>query len=48
MSKIIGAGEWLEKYERICKDVMVAMLLGKYVEGVSDTEMEDVGESDIY
>ena len=44
VSRIIGAGEWLEEYGRVCKEGKVALLLGRGVEGVSDTVMEEVGE----
>ena len=36
VSRIVGAGEWLEQYGRVCNKGMVALLLGKGVEGVSD------------
>ena len=48
MSRIVGAGEWLEEYGRLCKEGTVALLLGKSVEGVSDTVMEEVSECIMY
>ena len=48
VSRIVGAGEWLEEYERVCKEGKVTLLLGKSVEGVSDTVMEEVGECIMY
>ena len=44
VSIIIGTGECLEEYGRVCKKDKVEMLLGKGVEGVSDTVMKEVGE----
>ena len=44
VSRIVGAGEWLEEYRRVFKEGKVALLLGKGVEGVSDTVMEEVGK----
>ena len=32
VSRIVGAGEWLEKYGRVCKEGKVVLLLGKGVE----------------
>ena len=37
VGKIVGAGEWLRNMEE-CKEGMFALLLGKGVEGVSDTD----------
>ena len=48
MSRIVGTGEWLEEYGRVYKEGKVALLLGKDVKGVSDTVMEEVGESIMY
>ena len=42
MGRIVEAREWLKKYGRVCKESKVALLLGKGVEGVSDTVMEEV------
>ena len=44
MSRIVGAAKWLEEYGRLCKEGKVALLLGKGVEGASDTVLEEVGE----
>ena len=48
MSRIVRAGKWLEEYGRVCKEAKMALLLGKGVEGVSDTVMEEVGECVMY
>ena len=48
VGRIVGTGEWPEEYGRVCKEVKVALLLGKGVEGVSDTVMEEVGECIMY
>ena len=48
VSRIIVAGEWPEEYGRVCKEAKVALLLGKGVEGVSDTVMEEVDEFVMY
>ena len=48
VSRIVGAGQWLEEYGRVCKEGKVALLLGKGVKGVSDTVMEVVGEYIMY
>ena len=48
VSSIMGLGEWLEEYGRVCKEGTVALLLGKVVEGVSDSAMEDVSECILY
>ena len=42
--ELVGSGEWLEEYERVYKEGKVSMLLGKGVEGVSDSVMEEVGK----
>ena len=34
VSRIVGAGEWLEEYGRVCKKGKVALLLGKGVDRV--------------
>ena len=46
--RIVGAGEWLEEYGRVGKESKVALLLGKCVERVSDTVMEEVSECVMY
>ena len=38
----------LEKYGRVCKESMMALLFGKGVEGVSDIVMEEVGGCVMY
>ena len=43
VNRIVGAREWLWNMEE-CKEDKVALLLGKIVEGVSDTVMVEVGE----
>ena len=40
--------EWLEEYGRVRKEGKVALLLGRCVEEVSDTVMEEVGECVMY
>ena len=42
VSRIVGAGERLEEYGRVCKEGKVALLFG--MKGVIDTVMEEVGE----
>ena len=37
-SRIVGAREWLEEYGSVYKEGKVALLLGKGVEGVIDTD----------
>ena len=44
VSRIVGAGEWLEEEE--CKEGKVALLLGKGVEGA--TLVEEAGECVMY
>ena len=47
VSRIIGAGEWLEEYGRVCKEDKVACYWGKvWMELV--TMMEEVGECVMY
>ena len=48
MIRIVGAGEWLEEYGRVCKEGKVALLFGKSVAEVSDTVMEEVGKCVAY
>ncbi len=38
VSRIVGAGKWLEEYGRLYEEGKAALLLGKGVEGVSDTD----------
>ena len=44
VSRIVGAVEWQKEYGSVCKEGKVALLLGKGVDGLSDTVMEEVGE----
>ena len=48
VSRIVGAGEWLEEYGGVYKEGKVALLLGKGVEGVNKTVMEEVGRCIMY
>ena len=46
MSRIIGAGQWLEEYGRVCKEGKVALLLRNGMRG--DTVVEEVNVSMYY
>ena len=35
VSRIVGAGEWLAEYGRVCKEGKLELLLGKGVEEVT-------------
>ena len=48
MSRIVGIEEWLEEYGSVCTEDMVAWLLWKGLERVSDTVMEEVGVCIVY
>ena len=43
MSRIVRTGEWLEEYGTVYKEGKVALLLGKGMDGVSDTNVEGGG-----
>ena len=42
MSRIVGSGEWVEGYGRVCKEDKVALLVKAWKDLV--TVMEEVGE----
>ena len=48
VSRIVEAGDWLEKYGNVWKQGKVALLLEKSMEGVSDIVIEEVGEYAMY
>ena len=48
VSRIVGAGEWMAEYGRVCKEGKVVLLLGKGVERVSDPVMEEIGKCIMY
>ena len=37
VSRIVGSREWVEGYGRVCKKGKVALLLGKGMEGLSNS-----------
>ncbi len=48
MKRIVGAGEWLKEYGRLCKEGKVVLLFGEGMEGVNNIVMEEVGECIMY
>ena len=43
VSRIVEAREWLEEYGRVCKEIKVALLLGKKFKGIGNTVMRMEG-----
>ena len=46
--RIVGAGEWLDKFWRVDEEGKEALLLGKEVEGICNRVMEEVGGCILY
>ena len=46
--RIVVAREWLDEFWRVDEERKVALLFGKWVEGICNRVMEDVGECVLY
>ena len=46
--RIVWAREWLDEFCRVDEEGKEALLLGKEVEGICNSVMEDVGECIVY